>query len=70
MSAADETAAPADAAAGDSFSVAADHPALAGHFPGDPVMPETLIMEAMAQASIMLLTDQMGQQRKFDVFLG
>ncbi len=41
----------------------------AGHFPGNPLMPETLIMEAMAQASIMLLADE-GEQKKFDVYLG
>ena len=41
-----------------------------GHFPGNPVMPETLIMEAMAQASIMLLADDAGEQKKFDVYLG
>jgi 3-hydroxymyristoyl/3-hydroxydecanoyl-(acyl carrier protein) dehydratase len=28
-----------------SFSVAADHPALAGHFPGCPIVPGSLILD-------------------------
>ena len=31
------------------FTVAADHPALAGHFPGNPVVPGALILERVAQ---------------------
>jgi len=42
----------------------------AGHFPAEPLMPESLLMEAMAQASIMLLADEAGEQKKFDVYLG
>lgn len=34
--------------------VAKDEPFLQGHFPGRPIMPGTSIVEAMAQASILL----------------
>ena len=35
-------------------SVKSDEPFLAGHFPGHPVLPGVLIVEAMAQASLIL----------------
>ncbi|MDP2941739.1 MAG: 3-hydroxyacyl-ACP dehydratase FabZ [Candidatus Omnitrophota bacterium] len=44
----------------------------AGHFPGNPVMPGALILEAMAQASIVLYTvikPQIAQKRP-DYYLG
>ncbi len=44
----------------------------AGHFPGNPVMPGALILEAMAQASIVLYTvikPQVAQKRP-DYYLG
>ncbi|HEX8908858.1 MAG TPA: 3-hydroxyacyl-ACP dehydratase FabZ [Anaeromyxobacteraceae bacterium] len=44
--------------------VTADEPFFAGHFPGHPVMPGVLILEALAQASaIMSLTTMPEEQR-------
>jgi 3-hydroxyacyl-[acyl-carrier-protein] dehydratase len=34
-----------------SFSIAATHPALAGHFPGNPVVPGVVILNAVIQAA-------------------
>jgi len=31
--------------------IAIDHPALAGHFPGDPLVPGVLILDAVVQAA-------------------
>jgi beta-hydroxyacyl-ACP dehydratase FabZ len=39
-------------------SVAADEPFLAGHFPGHPIMPGVLIVEALAQAGALLAARQ------------
>ncbi len=33
-----------------SFRIPADHPALAGHFPGNPIVPGTLILEQVIAA--------------------
>jgi len=43
-------------------TVAADEPFLQGHFPGHPIMPGVLIVEALAQAGAVLAT----RQRSFD----
>lgn len=42
-----------------------------GHFPGKPVMPGVLIIEAMAQAAIMLFCAQAREgQKKLSYYLG
>ena len=43
-------------------TVSADEPFLAGHFPGHPVMPGVLIIEALAQTGALLAA----QQSSFD----
>jgi 3-hydroxyacyl-[acyl-carrier-protein] dehydratase len=40
-------------------NVSANEPYFQGHFPGRPIMPGVLIVEAMAQASIFLLEGEM-----------
>ena len=35
---------------GIAFSISTDHAALAGHFPGNPVVPAVVILECVAQA--------------------
>ncbi|MBL8258920.1 MAG: hypothetical protein JNM60_03790 [Candidatus Competibacteraceae bacterium] len=32
------------------FSIAADHPSLAGHFPGDPIVPGVVLLDAVLRA--------------------
>lgn len=34
------------------FSIAADHPALAGHFPGNPVVPGALLLDEIISALV------------------
>lgn len=38
-------------------NVSANEPFFQGHFPGNPVMPGVLIVEALAQAAAILMTD-------------
>jgi 3-hydroxyacyl-[acyl-carrier-protein] dehydratase len=37
------------------LAIPADHPALAGHFPGRPVVPGAIILAEVAQASVQAL---------------
>lgn len=43
----------------DNLKVAADHPCLAGHFPGKPIVPAVLILDLVLQA----LYKQIGPRR-------
>ena len=52
-------------------NVTANEPFFAGHFPGYPIMPGVLIVEAMAQAGgAMLLTEVEDRKDKLMVFTG
>jgi 3-hydroxyacyl-[acyl-carrier-protein] dehydratase len=50
--------------------VSANEPFFAGHFPGNPIMPGVLIIEALAQAGALLAAPQVGLDLKRDaIFL-
>jgi 3-hydroxyacyl-[acyl-carrier-protein] dehydratase len=52
-------------------NVTINEPFFAGHYPGDPIMPGVLQIEAMAQAgSILVLRMNKGADRKIPVFMG
>lgn len=52
-------------------NVSANEPFFAGHFPGFPIMPGVLIVEAMAQAGgALLLTEIADREHKLMVFTG
>jgi len=52
-------------------NVTANEPYFAGHFPGDPIMPGVLIVEAIAQAGgALLLTEVPDREGKLMVFTG
>lgn len=52
-------------------NVTINEPFFTGHFPGHPIMPGVLIVEAMAQAGVVLLMlDMPDRDRKLVVFTG
>jgi beta-hydroxyacyl-ACP dehydratase FabZ len=54
-------------------NVTANEPCFAGHFPERPIMPGVLIIEAMAQAGVILYTlsmDETDEERRQTKFLG
>jgi beta-hydroxyacyl-ACP dehydratase FabZ len=52
-------------------NVTMNEPFFPGHFPGAPVMPGVLIIEAMAQAgAVLLLHDMPGRENKLVYFTG
>lgn len=55
-------------------NVSINEPYFVGHFPGNPVMPGVLILEALAQACIILAKASVGdddeQRKKLHVFAG
>lgn len=51
-------------------NVTVNEPCFTGHFPENPVMPGVLIVEAMAQLSIIILKTQPGYENKLALFAG
>lgn len=45
-------------------NVTMNEPHFTGHFPGHPIMPGVLIIEAMAQTSAVLVVDTLGDEAK------
>ena len=50
-------------------NVTVNEPFFQGHFPGQPVMPGVLIIEAMAQATGLLSFCSMGEERKDKLYM-
>lgn len=51
-------------------NVTINEPFFQGHFPGQPIMPGVLIIEAMAQAGGLLFMTSMKQEGKVVLFMG
>ena len=51
-------------------SVTMNEPYFVGHFPGHPVMPGVLVVEAMAQAGGLLIMREFGPNSKLVLFTG
>jgi 3-hydroxyacyl-[acyl-carrier-protein] dehydratase len=51
-------------------NVSANEPFFQGHFPGNPIMPGVLIVEALAQAGAVLLLSQPEERGKLPLFAG
>ena len=50
-------------------NVSINEPFFEGHFPGQPIMPGVLILEAMAQATGLLAFTEMGEAHKTKLYL-
>jgi len=50
-------------------NVSINEPFFQGHFPGQPIMPGVLILEAMAQATGLLAFSEMGDAHKSKLYL-
>ena len=50
-------------------NVTINEPFFQGHFPGQPVMPGVLVLEAMAQATGLLAFTEMGEEHKSKLYL-
>ena len=52
-------------------NVTINEPFFQGHFPGAPIMPGVLVIEAMAQAgAILMLSELPDREKKLAVFTG
>jgi 3-hydroxyacyl-[acyl-carrier-protein] dehydratase len=50
-------------------NVSINEPFFQGHFPGQPIMPGVLVLEAMAQATGLLAFTEMGDEHKSKLYL-
>jgi 3-hydroxyacyl-[acyl-carrier-protein] dehydratase len=53
-----------------SKNVSGNEPFFQGHFPGNPIMPGVLIVEALAQAGVVLLLSDETNKGKLPLFAG